>query len=257
MTNDDDALRDLLRRGVPLPAREPTLDQVKAAARQRPVLTAVSGRRSWIAPVLSAAAVLIVVSAVALLLGTRGDHHSPGETESTARTQSLPTSQPDSASESTTSSTSASGPPTQVRACAPSQLTASIGRRGSTASAPFLVVVVRNHGAIACTVTGYPEIMAFSGGTAEPSSVVHGTYEVPDAGPRQVTLSPHGAAFFAFGTSTAYSRPPITITSLKIGLPGATAGSLTLAIPSGIGATPPSAGRLQIAITAFAAGTGA
>jgi hypothetical protein len=111
-------------------------------------------------------------------------------------------------------------------ACQTANLTGRETSSGSTASQPYVIIAVTNHGP-SCTIDGYPRIISASGhsyphGPIEqlPLAIVNGAdYEHPDPGARPVTLAPGGAASFAFGTNTA-SGPLFTISALNMTTPG-------------------------------------
>jgi Protein of unknown function (DUF4232) len=134
--------------------------------------------------------------------------------------------------------------------CEAAELRATIKRRGSNASAPFIVVKLTGH-RTGCTVNGYPRIAAYSAsGNTLALTTRHGTYEVADPGPRRVIVSPGRAALFALGTSTGYGRHPVVIARVDIPLPDAASGSIHLSIPGGLGATAPGR-RVTLGLTAF------
>lgn len=144
--------------------------------------------------------------------------------------------------------------PAAMHACRPVDLSASIDRRGSNASAPFILVALTNSGA-RCTIGGYPRVAAYNASGSRLGLLVrHGTYEVPDPGPHGIVLDPGHAAMFAFGTSTASGERLALIRKLAIRIPGTAAGAINLRIPGGMGASAPPSDRFPVGITAFAAG---
>ncbi len=175
-----------------------------------------------------------------------------------ARNAQGPTAPGSSASVSNPPATTASSAPARVAACLASQLTASIARRGSTASAPFLIVALRNTATEPCTLSGYPGIAVYAAASTAPVPIAiqHGTYEQADPGPHPVRLPAGGQASFALGTSTAYSGGTnVTITKITIRLPGRHTTAIRLDIPGGLGATSNRGAPVPVGITAFAAAT--
>jgi hypothetical protein len=261
MTVAEDRVRYLLHRVTPQPPGEITADQVITAAERRheAVLPLERGARTrrrparW-APLLAAAAVLLV--AAVLAVSNRGQHHGQPAVGPGAATHGTSTStgRPSAGPSSTSSTTADAG-----GACIGTQLSASIARRGSTASAPFLVVALRNTSPTGCTLNGYPTLALYPVGSSAPLPVTveHGTYELPDPGPATVPLSSGGVASFALGTSTAYSGGlNATVVRVAIGVPGAAQKPITLTIPGGLGATASQGKALPVGITAFAAVSG-
>src|SRR5258707_2423935 len=193
------------------------VEQVKAAAERKsetdPPAPANGepGDRSrptrWV-PMLAAA---VVASIAVAVTGCGSSHHGqgPAAPASPARLSNPPVTP------------SSSRSPAGVAACLASQLAASNARRGSTASAPFLIVTLRNTATGPCTLSGYPGIAVYTAASTAPVPIAiqHGTYEQPDPGPHMVQLPAGGLASFAFGTSTAYSSGMnVTITKITIRL---------------------------------------
>jgi hypothetical protein len=199
----------------------------------------------WV-PALAAA---VVASIAVAVTGCGSSHHEQG---SAAAASSAGLSNPPVTPSSTES-------PGGVAACRASQLTASIARRGSTASAPFLIVTLRNSAAGPCTLSGYPGVAVYTAASTAPVPIAiqHGTYERPDPGPHMVQLPAGGLASFALGTSTAYSGGMnVTITKITIRLSDRDTTAVPVNIPGGLGATSNQSAPLPVGITAFAAGNG-
>lgn len=125
---------------------------------------------------------------------------------------------------------------------------------GSNASAPFIVVALTNAGP-RCQLSDYPHITAYTSTSTSSVSVAvhHGTYEIPDGGPRYIIVEHGRAATFAVGTSTGFGGGIVLITRLDIQLPTNDPGSLTPHIPGGLGTTAPEGHAVPVGITAFAA----
>lgn len=133
----------------------------------------------------------------------------------------------------------------------------SVTRRGSIASAPYLVIALRNTSTQRCGVSGYPDLAAYTAGSKVPLrlTVSHGTYEIPDAGATHLDLAPSSSAWFAVGTNTGIDggKNAVTIRSLTIRHKD---GSVSrIAVKGGIGAVHDPSG-VPVGVTAYAAGTG-
>ncbi len=258
MTSSENRLRDLLHRLTPEPPSQISAEHVRAA---HETITAGldhadhPARRGrgvrWLAPIAAAVVVAAIAAVVAVVLASTNRSVNPSG-EAPPGTTSAPPSTP------STSTAPAGGPP-----CLAKNLTASVLRRGSTASAPFIIVGLRNDGSTICTLTGYPAISVFSATSRQPLRIAvhHGTYEQPDPGSQRVTLQRNSLAWFAVGTSTAYQggRNIVTITRIMIALPGAPARqgiNLDLGKHGGLGATANPGKAFPVGITAFAAGSG-
>lgn len=207
------------------------------------------------APLATAATVAAIAAGIGVTVVGRGGTRNPaaGTTTPSATQSGHPTvgsSTPSSLASSNTANSAGA-------ACVAGQLTASITRRGSTASAPFVVIAVRNTSSVRCAVAGYPDLAAYPAGSkvALRLTVSHGTYEIPDAGATHLELASGASAWFALGTSTGINggKNAVIISSLTIRYKGA---SVTrVVITGGLGAVPGRSG-VPVGITGYAAGTG-
>lgn len=190
-------------------------------------------------------AIALVVPMTFAVTACGSTHHGPGQATSTSA--SPPVTPPSSSS------------PAEGAACQAPRLAAAIARRGGNASAPFVIVTLRNTGTAQCTLSGYPGISVYAGASASPLpiSIHHGTYEQPDPGPHLVLVASGGMAWFALGTSTAYNGGMnVLVTKISISLPGGSPAAVALAVPAGLGLTSSRGSPAPVGITAFAAGSG-
>lgn len=135
--------------------------------------------------------------------------------------------------------------------CAAGELRADIYRRGSTASAPFLVI--RLTSMTRCSLYGFPNVEAFAPAQL-PVRTVHGTYEVPGPRPALVTLTPKRPAYFTVGTTTASlgtATETHLITKLSFAFTGQR-GRISLLLPgrAALGATSRPNSPVKVGITA-------
>lgn len=246
MTLPEDRLRELLHRLTPEPPSQITDLNVPGDYAPRG-----PRKRRWL-PALAAAAVVAAVGAGVAILASTDRTTTPSPATQVGATP------PDLATLSSSSNVTGRGQP-----CSVDHLNMSVGRRGSVASAPYIVVWVRNQGTSTCTLTGYPAISIFGTSSRDQLSIAihHGTYEVQDRGPHSITLPRGGIAWFAVGTSLGYQggKNIVTITRISIGVPGGVSNQvvdLNLEPNDGLPATGNPGAPLPIGITAFSAGTG-
>jgi Domain of unknown function (DUF4232) len=143
--------------------------------------------------------------------------------------------------------------------CLVGHLRAVIIGGGSNASQPFETIALRNVGANACSLNGYPTLTAYGhrrGGTDHrlPIRLRDGAiYAHPDPGPHAVTLAPGQRASFSVGTGAAYQggAHPILITRVAITPPGCTA---TITLSLRMLATRPVGESIPVGVTALRRG---
>lgn len=189
---------------------------------------------------------VLLAASAPLILAACGNSPDPAATNSAA-------SSPEAASAASAVES------VQSPRCVPSRLSARVVSFGSTANSPFLVIALTNQGAARCHLRGYPGIEAVGrrAYTHQKSCALNiavqrgSIYERHDPGPRRVELDPHGKAFFALGTGTAYDPPSYKITRLTITPPGThNALHLRVALP----ATGPANKPIPIGGTALQSG---
>jgi Domain of unknown function (DUF4232) len=199
-TLPEDRMRDLPQRLTPESPGMFTVEQVKAAAGRDSGIhllasaNAEPGGRSHLthwAPMPAATVAAAIAVAVTGLAACSYHGQGPAAPGSSASLSNPPVA-------------AASSAPTGVAACLASQLTASIARRGSTASAPFLIMALCNTATGPCALSGYPGIAVYAAASTAPVPIAiqHGTYEQADPGPRTVRLPAGGQASFALGSNS-------------------------------------------------------
>lgn len=152
-----------------------------------------------------------------------------------------------SAGQQTAAAAQASSTPspadTPVGRCATAVLEPRVVQSGSTGSAPFVTVGLRNGSDRACEVAGYPQL------TGRLLRERRGSlYEREDPGVHPVTLEPGDSAVFHVGTATAYDAPAPTITKLRFRLPD-TLG--TYVVPVHLETSRPPMRRIPVGVTAL------
>ena len=159
------------------------------------------------------------------------------------------------AASSPTGTVSTGSPPTSAR-CTARQLTAAIARTGALMNQPFAVITLTNRSTNPCTMSGYPQIAAYTTatGTSGGLSITtrhESTYEVPDPGPQLTELAQGASGWFAIGTSTAYDggKYLVGIQHLDLSLAG---GAIPITVL--LGASGPQGGPVPVTVTAFAGG---
>jgi hypothetical protein len=140
--------------------------------------------------------------------------------------------------------------------CAADQLRVRTRATGSDMSQPYARIAVRNVGPRACTVGGYPRIVARGARAGRHNvhrlaiRVRRGSFmEAHDHGAHRVGLRPGGTAVFGLGTATAYGRRVVTIQTVKVTLPRID-GAFVVAL--GIDASAPRGKRIPVFLTALA-----
>jgi hypothetical protein len=239
MRTDDD-MRGLLQRLAPDPPRSLTGADIRGRADiASGTPRAVAGRRLLL-PAVAVLAVVALAVAIVVIANLFGGDAPAGDR--TSRPIAPASSHP--------------APTSMARRsdghCRTSQLQAGVYRRGSTASAPFIEVAVRNAADTRCTVRGYPRVRLFASGHAIPASFTHGTYEIPASPPRTVILGPGKSAYFTIGTSTGTTGPGTTtyLVSTIAVTPADDTGTLTIA-NAALGASGKTGGPMSVGLTPF------
>jgi hypothetical protein len=150
--------------------------------------------------------------------------------------------------------------PSAAPTCLSGHLHAVMIGGGSVASQPFATIALRNVGANACSLIGYPAIAAYGhprGGGPDHRLQIRlrdgAIYERPDPGSHVVIVAAGGHASFTIGTALAYQGGAhiIFITQFEITPPGSHAAiALRLLLP----ASRPAGKAIPIAVTALRAG---
>lgn len=155
-------------------------------------------RRRLVLILASVTAVIFLAVATAIIPRTAGSQHRAVPAGSAARSSFSTTMK--------TSAHSASGASGHTAAtigvCRGDQLHATSFRRGSVASAPFVVVRFTLVGSVPCSVTGRPTVKISSSRHVAISQHA-GTYEVPDMPASPVVIEAATSAYITIGTSTA------------------------------------------------------
>lgn len=183
---------------APEPPRMLDASVIRATAADVTQNGSVTRRRSLMLIAASVAIVIAVAAVTATIAHTTGFQHGVAPAGSGTR-PSPPTSVATNV-RPTPNKAELTTAPTNV--CRGDELRASSFRRGSVASAPFIVVKFTLVGSVPCFITGRPAVEVIWKKHVA-ISLHAGTYEVPDTPASKIVLEANTSAYVTIGTSTA------------------------------------------------------